>query len=161
MTVNTKQAEGRRSVTYNSYDDLAADLDSLLSGEIEMVGNWSLAQICYHLAAALNGCIDGTSFRAPWPMRVMGKLFMKNKFLNQALPAGFQIPASATKQFAPDASVDLQEQADALRQAIERVKSDKTRARHPFFDQLTTDEWDRFNLRHAEMHMSFAKPASS
>ena len=89
----------------------------------------------------------------------MGRLFMKNKFLTQAVPAGFQIPGNAKKQFEPEESADLQEQLTALREAIERVKNDKTRVPHPVFAQLSADEWDQFNVRHAEMHMSFIKPA--
>ncbi len=159
MAVNTKRATGRRQLRYDSYDDLLADLDALTTGEPEVVGNWSPAQICKHLAAAFNGCIDGVSFRANWPTRVIAKSFLKNKFLNKSLPAGFKIPGTAKKQFEPEQSLDLNEQAAALRKAIARVKSDKTRAAHPFFDQLSAEQWDQFNLRHAELHMSFVRPA--
>lgn len=38
-------------------------------------------------------------------------------------------------------------------------KSDPSRALHPWFDELSTGEWDQFNLRHAELHMSFVHPA--
>jgi hypothetical protein len=159
MAVNTKQVMGRRELRYNSYDDLLADVNELASGETEMVGNWSLAQVCKHLASSLNSCIDGIPFNAPLLLRVMGKLFLKKKFLTQAVPAGFQIPGNAKKQFEPEESADLQEQLPALRKAIERVKNDKSRVSHPVFGQLSADEWDQFNLRHAEMHMSFIKPA--
>ena len=49
---------------------------------------------------------------------------------------------------------------DALaefRTTIERVKSESKRTVHPIFGSLTHEEWDSFNLRHAEMHMSFVK----
>ena len=157
MTVNTKSVAGRRKLSYQSYDDLLADLDALAAGQTEVVGNWSFAQICRHLAAALNSCIDGISFTAPWPFRIMG-IFMKKRFLTRPVPAGFKIPAKAKHQFDPEATVDLDEQLDALRQAVERVKTDKSRTTHPMFGEMTSDEWDQFNLRHAEMHLSFAVP---
>ena len=159
MSVNTKKVRGRRKVSYGTYDDLLADLATLASGPTEVLGNWSFAQICRHLAVALNGSIDGVPFRASLPMRIMATLLMKKRFLTKTLPAGFQIPVTAKAIVEPGDSVELQEQLTALREAIERVKTDKTRARHPFFDELTTEQWDQFNLRHAELHMSFVRPA--
>ena len=32
---------------------------------------------------------------------------------------------------------------------------------HPLFDDLSQVEWDRFSLRHAEMHMSFVQPQTA
>ncbi|MCG8653577.1 MAG: DUF1569 domain-containing protein [Pirellulales bacterium] len=78
-----QEVVGRRRVSCGSYDDLLTDLDRSAGGQIELVGNWSLARICKHLAAAFNGRIDGISFRAPWPMRVVGKLLMKKKLLSK------------------------------------------------------------------------------
>ena len=99
MTVNAKQVNGRRTLRYETYEDLLADVNELASGETDVVGNWSLAQVCKHLAEAFNGCIDGVSFRAPWPMRVMAKLLMKKRFLSATIPAGFQIPGSDPQRF--------------------------------------------------------------
>ena len=157
MAIKTKNVSNRRQVSFQSYDDFLADVENLASGNVELLGNWTLAQICQHMAAALNGSIDGISFRAPFPLRVFGKLCLKNRFLNRGLPAGFKIPGRAKKQFEPTTSLDQEEQIKALRQAINRVKTDSTRALHPFFDAISTEEWDKFNLRHAELHMSFVK----
>lgn len=159
MAVKTKEVTNRRELRYASYDELLDDLDALTAGETEVLGNWSLAQICRHLASAFNSSIDGVSFRASWHVRVLAKTFLKKRFLHQKLSPGFKIPGSAKKQFEPEESLDLNEQAEALREAIGRVKSDKSRAQHPFFDQLSTQQWDQFNLRHAELHMSFVKPS--
>ncbi|HUS38032.1 MAG TPA: DUF1569 domain-containing protein [Pirellulales bacterium] len=163
MAVETKKVTGRREISYRSYDELLADAQSVAASDnVKMVGNWSLAQIFQHLAAALESSIDGVAFKAPWPMRVMGKLFMKKRMLTNTLPAGFKIPDGQKAEiFRPDSSVDTATALAKLSGAIERVKTENARAEHPFFDTLTRQEWDAFNLRHAELHMSFAIPPAS
>lgn len=41
---------------------------------------------------------------------------------------------------------------------IKGRKTDRNRSEHVMFKDMTTEEWDQFNLRHAEMHMSFIQP---
>ena len=159
MTVNTKSVTDRRKLSYGSYDDLIADVDALAAGQTEVVGNWSFAQVCKHLAASMNACIDGVPFKAPWPFRLVGFL-MKKRFLSKPVPPGFQIPTSGKNQFEPDETIDLQTQLAELHKAIERVKHDKTRAEHPILGKMSSDEWDQFNLRHAELHLSFVRPSN-
>src|SRR5690606_9077933 len=113
-----------------------------------------LAQIFRHLAASFEGSIDGLSFRAPWSARVMASL-MKRRLLSQSLPAGFQIAKSARASLDPDPTVSTAEALDELRFAVSRCQSESNRATHPVFGRISRDEWDQFNLRHAELHMSF------
>ena len=42
---------GRRTLRYESLDEVMADVERLLEGHTT-VGHWSLAQICRHLATA-------------------------------------------------------------------------------------------------------------
>ena len=156
MTVDRKTVTGRRELTYRSYEDLLSDAEGLAAGNVRTLANWTYPQILVHLGKSLEASIDGVNFRAPLPMRLMGKLFMKSKFLDQASPPGFERPENARSQFAPSESVSLEEGLDALRRGISRCQQETDRAPHPFFGRLTREEWDRFNLRHAEMHMSFA-----
>ena len=83
----------------------------------------------------------------------------KKRFLNKTLPAGFKIPKQAASRFKPDESLAIKEGLAALRHGIERCQSESSRAAHPLFDDLPREDWDRFNLRHAELHMSFVIPA--
>ncbi len=160
MSVNTKTVSDRRQLAYKSYDDLLADTESLAGQEVTTVGNWTFPQILEHLAISLEGSLDGVDFRAPWIMRFVAKLFFKNKFLNQTLSPGFQIPDSAKAQLVPADSISLEDALNHFRQAIDRCKNETERAPNALFDQMTRDESDRFHLRHAEMHMSFVKPSS-
>jgi hypothetical protein len=61
MAVETKKVTGRRDISYSSYDELLADAQSVAASDnVKMVGNWSLAQIFQHLAAALRHCATVT-----------------------------------------------------------------------------------------------------
>jgi len=155
MTVNTKKVEGRRSVHYESLNDLLSEAEQISRGEFQIMGNWSLGQILKHLAMSLDGSIDGIDFKLPAPVRFLMNLFMKRKFLTNSIPAGFK----STQKFIPD-ETSTEEGLEALRAAIERQERETSRVDHPGFGKLTNKEWDNFNLRHAEMHMSFVIPNS-
>ncbi|MCA9268773.1 MAG: DUF1569 domain-containing protein [Planctomycetales bacterium] len=159
MSVDTKKAAGRRDVRYQSYDDLLADAQRLAAGPTTTVGNWTLGQILFHLAKSIEASIDGIPFKAPWLMRLVAKLFMKKKFIYKSVPPGFKLPATAAAKYTGDPSVDAQEALAALSAAIDRANGTAQRGDHPAFGKLTREEWDSFNLRHAEMHMSFVKAA--
>ena len=160
MTVNTKKVADRREVHYNSLDDMLADAERLASGNVRTLGNWSLGQIFKHLAAALHSSIDGTDMKFPWLMKKIFNLIMnKEKMLREPLSPGFKIPKQGEAQFFPDPGASTEDGLAALRAAVGRCQTESSRAEHPAFGQLTHEEWDKFHLRHAEMHMSFAVPA--
>ncbi len=153
MTVNTKKVQNRRAVGYASLHELLSDAEKLAATEIRTLGNWSFGQILKHLAMSIDSSIDGTGFMLPAPARWLMSLLMKNKFLSKPIPAGFKSVA----QFIPD-EITVDEGLASLRAAINRQQRETSRALHPAFGKLSNAEWDAFNLRHAEMHMSFVVP---
>lgn len=159
MAADTKMAPGRRELHFDTYDELMVDAEGLAAGEVTMVGNWSLGQVFQHLAVAYTGAIDGLPFNAPWYVKLVARTFMKKKFLYGAIPSGFQIPDKHRDHFVAADTTSTEEGLANLRAAVERLKSDPTRVLHPVLGKLTTEEWDNFNLRHAELHLSFAVPA--
>ena len=48
---------GRRTLRYVSFDEVMPDVERLLAGH-RTVGNWTLAQICQHLAGVLRRHVD-------------------------------------------------------------------------------------------------------
>ncbi len=158
MSVNTKTVDGRRKLRFNSLDEMLAEAENLAASDVKMLGNWTLAQIFEHLAAALNSSIDGSSFRPPLFVRLVVGLFMKKKFINRGLPSGFTIPKEAEAQFLPKDDIATDAALADMRSAVERLKSTDQRSCNPVFGQLTRDESDQFQLRHAEMHLSFVVP---
>ena len=157
MTVNTKKV-ARREVRYASFEEVLADAQKLTSGNAQTVGNWSLGQILQHLAKTMDASIDGTEMKVPWIMRTFFKMILnKDKMMREPLKPGFKIPKGGLAQFSPDANVTAEEGLAQLNSAVERFIQDSKRSEHPAFGHLTREEWDLLNLRHAEMHLSFAK----
>lgn len=59
----------RRQLQFRSWDEVRADLDSLLAG-YDQAGNWDLGQACKHLNDWLRFPMDGFP-ETPWPIRAM------------------------------------------------------------------------------------------
>jgi len=157
MSVATKKVTERREVHYDSFDELLADAERLANGNVKTVGNWTLGQIFKHLAQTMHSSIDGTDMKLPWLMKQFFRLFMnKEKMLSKPVPPGYKIPKQGEAQFSPDRGISTEDGLTSLRTAIERYRTEPSRAEHPAFGQLTGEEWDKLNLRHAELHMSFA-----
>jgi hypothetical protein len=156
MPVETARVEGRRKVAYASFEELLADADRLGSGPLKALGNWSEGQIYRHLAKVYNGSIDGISITFPWPVRILTKVFRK-KILAGAMPPGFKLPADGTKALVPEPTTAAEGLAD-LRAAVDRLKKEPHRVRHPLFGKMTREEWDKLHLAHASLHMSFLVP---
>lgn len=155
MTVATKSVEGRRTVHYESLDDLLADAERLAGGEVRMLGNWTLGQVLGHLAAALDASIDGFPGKMPWPIRIIAKLFMRKMLLQGPLKPGFKLPPQAEAKMVPQ-EMSVAEGLSKLREAIERQGRETNRARHLALGNITREQWTQAHLRHAELHMSFA-----
>jgi hypothetical protein len=157
MPVDSKTVAGRRTLRFSSLDEVVADAERLVaSPDTKMLGNWSLGQILMHLARAVNGSIDGISFRAPWFIRLLGP-WLKRRVLIRGMPAGFKLPPAAEATAFPTPA-SPQEALEILRQATARTKSETMSSPHPVFGALTHDEWRQLHLRHSELHLSFAQP---
>jgi len=160
MAIDTKHAEGRRKVRYQSLDELLADAERFAQQEVHTLGNWSQGQIYQHIAHAMDSSIDGIDVALPAPVRWIISLLMKRKFLYKEIPSGYKAPS---KNLLPEETT-VEAGLASLRQAIARQKAVPQRAHHPVFGNLGREEWDLFHLRHAEMHMSFivaVEPAAS
>jgi hypothetical protein len=157
VSVNTKQVQGRRKLRFSSYDEMLADARALAARPTRQLGNWSLGQICAHLASAKHSCIDGAPFSPPWIVRLVGP-FLKNRVLTRGLSPGFQVPKNTTSLLPPETTAAVG--IAALEKAVDRLQQNPERKPHAVFGQLTREEWDQFLLRHAEMHLSFIVPES-
>jgi hypothetical protein len=153
--LKTGKVAGRRPVRYENYNEFLAEAERLATMPTRTLGNWTQAQIYRHLAMGLVASIEGSGPPLPAPVRWVMTLWMKHRFIHQALPAGFGSP----KKFIASDQTTLAEALAELRRAVERVKTETRRSFHPAFGAIDCREWDQFNLRHAEMHMSFIVPA--
>ncbi len=162
MAVDTRQA-ARRALRYESFADLARDLDAIeeahRSGRLRTTGNWTASQIMEHLAKFANCAFDGFPGRAPWIVRKAAKLLFKRKILSgEPMPPGFKIPRQASFMV-PSAETTTEEGIAMLRLVLARLdRGDRFTAESPIFERLSHEEWCRAQLGHAAMHMSFIEP---
>src|SRR3954454_14325785 len=107
---------GRRSLTFASLDEVMLDVDRLLRGHTT-VGNWSLGQICSHLAQALHFSIDGfpPEAFAPWPIRQTLCRFLLWRMLRTGrFVEGMPMP----RKYKPAPGTDARTEAESLRAAL-------------------------------------------
>lgn len=154
MAVDTKTATGRRNVRYQTVDDLLADAERLAAMNARTIGNWSLGQILGHIAIAYNMGTKQAPMMFPAPMRFLARTFMKKRMTEGPIKPGFKVPNRFAARVLPK-PMSVEEGVDALRTAIARWKATPTRCVHPIFGNLTNEEWEKLELRHAELHMSF------
>lgn len=153
--VDSTRVAGRRTLHFDSYEDLLADVHQMNAQPSRYLGNWSLGQVCEHLAKAIEYMVDGAPFKVSWFFRTLGP-FLKKRIISRPMKPGFRLPKSA--------SVYLPENADAatgvarLEQAIDHYRQATTLKPHAIFGTMTREECDQLNFRHAEMHLSFIVP---
>jgi hypothetical protein len=158
MAVNTKQVAGRRQIEYSSYQDILDDVHSLAARPTRQLGNWSLGEICKHLAKGMDMAVDGPPFKPSWLIRMVGPL-IKKRFLSRPIKPGFKLPPNATAML-PEAT-DTGEGVAILERAIQRLQRAGNRKPHPVFGRMTDQEWDRFQFLHSAMHLSFIVPEAA
>lgn len=153
--VNTKQVTDRRTLSFQSLDDILSDAETLASHPpIRTTGNWTAAQIIQHIATFIDWSIDGFPFTAPLPLRVFGRMIRKGAQRKPA-PRGLKAPKGIMDHVVP-ADYALDDAMRSLRAAVMRVRAGKRMDKpSPLFGKLSHDEWMRIHCRHAEMHFGF------
>jgi hypothetical protein len=143
----------RRALSFASLDDVMPEVDRLLAGHTT-VGRWSLAQILYHVAAAIRLGLDAPP-GASEPTReqdVARRLF----FRAGRFPEGGQVPIPL---LSPPPGLDAHTEAANLRSVLERFASATGPfPAHPRLGRLTKDEWSRFHCMHCAHHLGFTVP---
>jgi len=160
-TVDTARARDRRSLRFQTVDELLKEIDRLIKsdtvGKLRKSGNWSLGQAFGHLAAWINYGYEGYPFKTPWLIRVILRTRVK-KYLRDGMPAGVRIPKVENGTHATDA-LSTAEGADRLRKALNRLQNgEPAKFESPAFGPMLDDQRIAFNLRHAELHLSFFQP---
>jgi hypothetical protein len=147
---------GRRSLAYNRLDEVMPDVERLLDGH-SAVGNWSLAQICRHLATVMRRVVDLPASTPHDTSRWVGAEQKRQVFESGALPEGLPGPPEVI----PGETRGDREEAEGLRQAIAHYQASSGPViPHRLFGPLTKAEWDRLQLIHLAHHLSFAIPTT-
>jgi hypothetical protein len=149
----------RRQLRFQNFEDIVRDAEQLLATGYTRLGNWSLGQMCDHLARIFEHSLDGFPKMLPAPVRwiirwLKWKQIMRHEPMSQRISApGYLMP--------PDA-VDDRAGIDRLKAAVARLKGN-TGPMHPSpaFGKLTNDEWREVHLWHSEHHLSYLQPRST
>jgi hypothetical protein len=158
--VDTRKLAGRRTLRFESIDQMMAEVDRLAeaerAGRLRRLGNWTLGQTLAHLAAWAEYGYTGSRLKVPFFIKWILRL-RKRRFLYGPMRAGVKIPGVAGGTLATDA-VPLDEGLGRFRRVMERLKAEAPTAPSPVFGPLTHEESIAMNLRHAELHLGFLIP---
>ena len=144
----------RRDLNLSGLDDVKREIKALLAGH-QTVGQWSLGQMCHHLARVVRYSTSspdpqGEPVAATAQQAAIRDLFFASKF-----PEGRDSPAAIK----PKPGLDDAAEVSKLSAAIDRFSSDTgPYAVHPMLGPLSREEWARFHCMHAAHHLSFAVP---
>jgi hypothetical protein len=154
MVVDSRRVVGRRKLRFENLDQVVEDAAALVADpHVATLGNWSFDHLLSHLAVAIEGSLEGIDVQAPWFVRLFAPL-IKRRALDGGITPGVRVPKMLEARSFP-AGGSPATALERLRKAVARADAGKMTARHPFFGMLTHDEWLKFHLRHAELHLSF------
>lgn len=146
----------RRRLHFKTFEEVFDEIESLNSRPHRQLGNWSLPIVVGHLALGMQGSINGGTFPVPWYYKVLGPWLIKPFFLKK-FPSGIKLPRVAREMLIPK-EISYVDALENFRGAVERLKTETKRGSHPVLGKLTIDEWNRFHLRHCELHLGFLVP---
>ncbi len=146
----------RRALRFEDLGQVAEEVKRLRRGGYVRAGKWGLAQVCEHLALALEAMMTGFPRPFPWWVRWLGGPVVRAwVFATGRFPAGLPTPAGV----APAADVDEGAAIHHLLEALERfTRFDGPLAPHPAFGRLSRRQWERLHLIHCAHHLSFLLP---
>jgi hypothetical protein len=160
--LDTGRVGGRRPVRLSTLDDLALEVErvaaSATSGSVRPLGNWSPAQVLWHIGRLMELSFDGFPFRyrrGPiWVTRLF-RLLAWRWLIALAFRPGFQNPPEAAT-LEPEPSVSLEEAAAYLKRQIARVRGGERMTQECSGEgPYSHEQWVYIHLRHAELHLSF------
>jgi hypothetical protein len=154
---NTKNAATRRRLHFTTLDASLRDAESLAEaaqhGTLQATGNWTLGQALAHLATWVNMPFDGYPPMQPpaWWMRLLRPVITW-WLVKKGFPAGVRIAGVVGGTFGIE-PCDVDEGLSRLRAAYHRLQTEAPTHTSPVFGSLTHDQWIKFHLRHAELHL--------
>ena len=156
MTVTNlpDSAASRRRIAFHDLAEVMPEVRRTAQGH-QTVGNWSLAQICHHLAETFKGSINGFDLSK----HRLKRFFMSRQILRRVLTSGMLDNYTVNAHLNPPASVELDDAVASLEQSISAYQSYSGALKaHPLFGEMPRETWDRVHLVHCAHHLGFAVP---
>lgn len=149
-----------RRLEFTTLDDAIAEIHRLQEHGYEQAGQWTLGQICHHLAFVTRGSLDGfpPGVKAPKLLRFL-MARTKPLWLNRPFPKGIKLNGAlaALRPPEPD-SIDENAAVEDAITSLKRLQTEAQRHPSPAAGKLTREEWDNLHRRHAAHHLGFLTP---
>lgn len=137
----------------NDNDIIIARINKLSPDSKAQWGKMTVDQMLSHCQAPIDVAFGNLALRSNFLMRTMGKLF-KNKIINSA---EFKKNSPTAPDFIRKGSYDFEK---TKRELIEKINQFSTLAekaikntKHPFFGEMSHEEWDKLQSMHLEHHL--------
>lgn len=150
----------RTWLKFGSVSEVMPEVERLLRGH-EVVGRWSLAQVCNHLATAFRLTVERPPWMAPWLVRrTVGRVAGWFVLGMGWMPRGLPLPGIEAPGAGSTGELDAEREAEGLRLAIGRYLShDGPVSEHPVLGRFSGRGVARFHCVHSAHHLSFLVPA--
>lgn len=136
------------AVNYNSR------LDKLISGQIPRWGKMNAPQMLAHCAEVLEVACGTKELKAPWLIRILGRILLKELLKDKPLPKG----SATAQQYQIKHTPNFQEELARLKQLIVAFSEipDETLAdrHHRVFGKLTAQQWRILMAKHLDHHFA-------
>ena len=140
---------------YNPNDnkEVIERINKLTSESKAEWGKMNAAQMLSHCHGPIDVAFGDLNLKANFFMQLLGKIF-KNKILNSAQ---FKKDSPTAPAFIRNEVCDFEQSKLGLIKRINKFselgeKAIKT-TKHPFFGEMTLNEWDRLHVMHLEHHL--------
>jgi len=140
---------------YNAADnqEIIARINKLTPESQALWGKMNAAQMLSHCHGPIDVAFGDLNLKANFILQLLGKMF-KNKILNSA---EFKKDSPTAPAFIRNGACDFEQSKADLIQKINCFselgeKAIKT-TKHPFFGEMTFNEWDRLHVMHLDHHM--------
>lgn len=148
----------RRTLHFDDLSQVLADAQTMSRRPHQSVGNWTLAQVCKHLADTIHGSVDGIRLGQHTLRRIfLGRVILRWTYKN-GIPPGVTLDPRLN----PPPDCDFENAFAELQRAVSRYAAYTGRLKpHPIFGRLRRKAWDELHCFHCAHHLSHIVPSGS
>ena len=146
-----------RELQFGSLDEVTPEVDRLLTG-YRKLGNWSLGQICNHLAVTMRMAVEPPAKPVPWILRkFVGPAIFRRMMRSGRMKAGARTP----EFLVPRPGMDDRAEAESLRATIRLLRDQlPDPINHPFFGTVSRGDYLSLQCMHCADHLGFLIPSN-
>lgn len=148
----------RRKLHFDDFSQVLQDVRQMRDCEHNSAGNWTLAQVCKHLADTIHGSIDGIRLGG----HRLRRLLLGRRILAWTIKHGIPSGVTLDPKLNPPANCNFETALGELERAMARYQAHQGPLKpHPIFGRLNRKDWDRLHCFHCAHHLGFIVPADS